>query len=721
VVYSYDGIKTELENRLALLSNWQKTLWGGIYDVLLSSVSYAIDKRCLYPAEVYFRESNIMTATKYESMIPLADGLSYSAYRQKGAVGTIQLSADSTFSSSYVYAGSTVAIEQWAQFTDQTGAIAVYCTERTVYYAVTSGNLDIPVKEGIPKEFLYIASGAVNEVVSLFSNSVDNDEIYVYRVDANNQILDTIIRVGIDVTERKLFYINDLVDYYCQIDNAYDFEKVTITFGNGVSNNKLTAGDRILIKYADTKGDLGNILNTTTITKIKNTLYDVNGDAATLYVTNQAAITNGSAYETIESIRYNAINLFQTGYRCGGYTDWIEVLQAHPSIHKAIIWSTDDVADDTLTTAQNKIYVTAITNTGVALSTIEQADITVNYLKDKKSPCELVAWQTLNTIYAAFRIDATVQTLSIPVISTQINETLDDLYSILNTDFKVDIYESNFTSAIDNNEYVLHNVTEIYNMEKGFAANSQNYTLATSVVSADQPDPLKQIYLLPNSLEIWLRINAVPSYPITAAPVMVAYDLGGTITAHNNTYVDILLGSPKLNSDATGLANNATIYTAHMHVSGGGAIPIAITGSASQTIAAMVTQINVDIVASNLIAVFDDGDDYIRISVTTLGASTVVFTDVDIVSTLFGGATATVDTPVPGFKYTIINEDIVYATNKISFNVTDLAMVAPTNFELVVQYKTKDGNGGQTNDLRLPAFNYITSTDSNYNTFDMTY
>ena len=725
MVYTFSGIKTEIETRLSLLSNWQKTLWSGVYANLTDAIAYAIDKRCLYPAEVYFRESNISTATQYPFVIPYADMLGYTAARKIGSNGTIQLSADPYFSSSYVYAGNTTVIPRWNEFTDSTGAVNVYCTTQSVYYAVTSGNLDIPVKEGIPKEFLYIATGIPDEVLTLYSDSIDNDEIDVYIVDVNNEILYTILKCGIDVDERKLFYINDLTEYYCQIENNYDFESIKITFGNGINTLSLYAGARVLIKYADTKGDLGDISAISTISKIKTALYDSTGTAVTLYVTNQAAISNGADIETIESIKYNAINLFQTGYRCGGYTDWIEVLQAHPLISRAVIWSTDDVADDTLTTLQNKIFVTAINNTGAALTAVEQDDITINYLKDKKSPCELVSWQTLNIIYAVFRVDAVVETLSFPSIAVQLNDSLDLAYSILNTDFKTNIYESNFTSLIDNNAYVVHHNTDIYNLEKRFYFTKSNYTLATSVLAADESDLTKQCYVQPNTLEIWVRsTETTPTTPLTASPQCVATDVSGTITAHNNTYVDLLLGSSMLGTTATGLANNTTVYSAHIHVTGGGPVPIDITGNTAQTITDLVSEINTQITTSDGLATFSDGDDYLRIAVTTAGASTITFTDTNLVSSLFGGAVATAGTPVNGYKYTIAAQNINYTSNNISYTISDAVFPTLsylTQYEICLLYKTKDGEGGQTNDLRLPAFNYITSTDSNYNTFDMSY
>jgi hypothetical protein len=166
------------------------------------------------------------------------------------------------------------------------------------------------------------------------------------------------------------------------------------------------------------------------------------------------------------------------------------------------------------------------------------------------------------------------------------------------------------------------------------------------------------------------------------------------------------------------------VYTASIIITGGAPIPISIVGNTAQTMGDLITQINNDIVASGGLATFTSGDDYIRISVTASGASTITFTDTNLVSTLFGGSEATVAVPVNGHKYTLSVGGISYPANTINFSITDAVFTTLdylTEYELVVKYKTYDGEGKQSNDLRLPAFNYITSTDSNYNQFNLSY
>lgn len=708
--YTFQGIKDELEERLSLLSEWQDILPYGVYDNLFDATSYGINRHALYPAETYYRESFLKTATKYDSVIPRAEYLSYTPHRKQGASGTVQISGDSTFSSSYVYVGNNVIIPKWTSFSDETGNINIYSTSQYTYYRSSVGDLDISVKQGTPKEFSYVASGSASETITVHSPDIDNDEIEIFIVDSNGNVLHNVNILGIDVESTRMFFISDLDNYYCEIQNSYDFQSTKFVFGDGINQKKLTSGEIVLIKYADTDGDQGNIQQTGVIASIKDTIYDNLGNEATLYVTNSDEISDGTDYETIESIVENSTNLFGTGYRCGGYDDWVTIVNAHPYVYTSKIWSTDDVADDTITNDQNKIFITAISNDGNALTQDQKDDITINYLKDKKTPTEVVSWQSLNVIFAIFRVEGIIQTDTPSIVSSQIDGVLEDTYGILNTDFKVNIYESNFTRLIDNLSNVVRHDTEIYHMEKDFNYNTQNHTILVSNTSTNESDSTKQIYLLEDSLEIWLKNN------LTDSLIKIAYDDSGTITAYNNTYVDILLPENKIGTDSTGLANDATVYTASCEISGGGAQPISIVGSSSQTIDDLVTELNSDI--TDGIATFTDGDDYIRISVTTLGNSTITFTDTDLVTNLFSGGT-TVGTPVDSRKYTVINDNITYSTNTISFTISDLAATPPDDFELNIIYKTQDGSGEQINDIRLPVFNLITDVDIDYNTYNL--
>jgi hypothetical protein len=600
MIYTEDGILTELETQLSSKSNWRQTLFHGVYRRINVVIAYVINK-LVYLCEFLYKESNWDQATQIESLMARTEYYWYNPYRMVGASGNIVMSASPTFSASYTYTGESVSIPQWSQFSDADKEVFVYCTEDTIYYKNTVGSIDIPVKEGVPKQYLYTAYGNDSEQITLNFDNIDNAEVYVYIVDSGNNILYTVTRCENDV-DTKLFFIEDLVTYHCSIKNSLDMASVIITFGDGVKSRKLALNDRVLIKYAETKGALGNITNSDTITNIYSTLLDANGDEVVLYVNNTENITNGSDVESIESIRYNATNLFSSAYRCGGYDDWKAILEADARIYLATIWSTDDFEDDTLTINQNKIYVTAIGVDGEALSSATQNDITVNTLKPIKSPTELVSWQTLKKIYARFSVEAVVDSLTFTASQLQINEALDETYGTLYTDFKTNIYESNFYSVINDLSFIINHVTSLTHMEKDITYAQTNYVIVVSKLSTEDSDTKNQVYLVPGSVELWIRTKVDDEY---IDPVRVAYESGSALIGDNG--------------------------------------------------------------------------------------------------------------------YTISSTSIVHATNEISYIVDDLTGVSTDDYELVLVYSTKDGDGKRTNDIRLPGQDMITDFDEAYNVFDLSY
>jgi hypothetical protein len=716
--YTIDVIADKLKEKLKLFSRWSRTLFFGVYEAIIQAISYAINRKAVYPAEVFYRESFIKTATKYSSVLPRAEYLSYTPHRKRGASGTLKLSADPNFSDTYTYTGESVIIPRWTAFVDNTGNANVYSTEEAIYYNGTEGNLEIPIKEGLYKEYVYTAEGLENEVVTLFSDTSDNEEFTVHIVDSNNVILFDVLVCGIDIPENKLFFVNDLDNYVCQVDNAYDFLSVNFTFGDGITTKKLNSGDRVLIKFADTKGVEGNITNSATITKIKEPLYDALEQEATLYVTHDEEISDGSDVEELESIKENSTNLFGTGQRCGSYDDWIYILENHPYISKAIIWTIDDVADETYTTDQNKIFVSAISQDGDALTLDQQNEITIDYLKvDKKSPTERVQWEPLKIVYAKFDVEAVVQNQSFLVVEGQINEKLKENYYILNTTFKQNIYDSNFTRIIDNLDSVVRHVTSLEHMEKGFAYYVSEHELYPSWTSANTSIEENQVFLLEDSLKIWVRRKNGGSE--LGEPVLVGFDENNIIKANDNTYVDVSLGENKKINSSTGLANDSTIYTATIEINDFGAQTISVVGSQAQTMSDLIDQIKADVSDINL--TFDNNTDFIRFGVDISGQSTVTLIDGNLFSSLFGGSGVSIGDPNDGFKYTITGGNLNYETNIVSFVVNDLSAIAPEDFELSISYKTKDGNGEQINDIRLKRFNIITSVDEVYNTFELRY
>jgi len=83
---------------------------------------------------------------------------------------------------------------------------------------------------------------------------------------------------------------------------------------------------------------------------------------------------------------------------------------------------------------------------------------------------------------------------------------------------------------------------------------------------------------------------------------------------------------------ASGLANNATVYTAAIVVDGGSSQPIAITGSTAQTHATLIDELNAD--TTGAVWSITAGSDLIATSDSTGVASSIAITDTDLFLTV---------------------------------------------------------------------------------------
>lgn len=379
---------------------------------------------------------------------------------------------------------------------------------------IFTGHLYVPVAEGKPKTFTYLASGQINETLTVFSDSADNYNVEVFIVDSNGNIL-----YNVTITD-DVFLINSLTNYYCTVESLPSFQGFTVEFGDGITSKKLNSGDRVLVKYADTKGSSGNISTEGLITKFQVTPNDLTGNPAALFVTNDSLISAGKEYETIESIRHNARNLFYAGYRAHTKTDWETILNNHPDIQKSVVWTDYDINPAIVGFTNSIVNISAVSVNGTSLNSSQTSDITINYLKEKKSVTDIVSFQPLKEVGAQFRINAVLNPVPANTVVQLIYNALVAKYGILNTAFAQNIYESDAIRIIsDSSSDILYHHTEIWHVERSEAYSdidsSISRTVIVSLLSVSQPDLSKQIYISPGKIELWIRrkINGVLQNP----------------------------------------------------------------------------------------------------------------------------------------------------------------------------------------------------------------
>lgn len=521
--FTFNGIKADVKKKLLQKSKWKKTLFLGTYERILDAVSYALEKN-VYQAEFLYKESKYKIATKKESLLIQAIPLHYKAYRKKGARGTVLLSGNSDFNSTYQYPGFQVYLPKWTILTNSNKSAKVFLTEDFYYYTGTLGNLELTVVEGTPKEYTYVSSGDANETFTIYNENIENDEIEVFITDAQGNILYNVNIVN------NLYFVYDTESYSCEVTTSVDQKSVNFKFGDGISSKKLNAGEYILVKYAETKGDEGDINTQDTITEFEDIIYDSEGNAVTLYLTNQEAITGGTDVEGLESIRQNANNLFFSGYRLASTDDWTTLLAGVGYVYKSTVWTISSVGGSSASAEQNQVFITAISSNGENLTTAQQTELTTSYINQKKSLTEAVSFQDFKKIYLKFVIVAKIQNNSTTIVDEIIKQTLEDAYGVLNTDFQKSVHESNFYATINAIENVVYHTTTIYNIEKDFSPLISNYTILPSYTSSQTAILEKQIYLLEDSIKLWIKRKIDDNW---LSLLQIGYSSGTTIYGMN--------------------------------------------------------------------------------------------------------------------------------------------------------------------------------------------
>lgn len=745
--FTFASIVATINSRLQLINDFKNVLFHSTYQRIVDLMGFTGEK-IAYEGEYYYREASWKNALNRSSLVNQSYPLSYIPYRKIGAAGTLDLTGSSSFSTSYTWAGSDVFINKYAQITDTTGKLFCYAVANSTYYHGTVGNFTVNVKQGIPKTFLYTAIGASKETVTIFDDSTDNDIYEVNIVDVNGTVL---YPVTILTANQDPFFINNLVDYYCSIGNTPDFSAITFTFGDDIYTKKLTSGQLVQIKYVQTLGASGNIQGINSISTIVVPFVDSQGNQVTLYVRNPVEITDGSDYESLESIRNNGRRLFFAGYRLANNEDWITVLNDTGIILKSKVWTKADLGLPAVGLDQNLVYISAVSTSGKALTTAEQADIIYNTLYPLKCPTDVISFQVLQKLYVRFDCNITANTVPQAQIQSEVNAEL-EVYDISAMDFAQNIYFSNYTKEIDLAPNVKHHSSTAYYVEKTdntgalFDIFKYSYTLMPTKSSDPyypstspyyEADATKQILLIPGEFEIWIKrkVSDVWQPPVKVAKDNTTNNIKGLRYIATND-VTLAAVDPTVNDDGTGGNYVGKIWK--NTVSGayfdclGNATGAAVWEDLKATSAGLPT-VNTDVTQNFTVgSVWYDPvtGNYYQCQDNSNGAA--VWQIRNNISG-FGDGSASLPNDFRSFTWAMTGDSVSYTTNLISYELRTIiddpstygvlnpSTTDPLGFIVYLSYRMQDGNGLQTEDIRLGGFAQILDFDSTLNTFAISY
>ena len=497
-------IKTALQSS----SSWANVLDYSSINVFLETLAKEEAELASY-SNYALKESKWDIMKNLSSLIAQSSFLGYKPHRKIGATGVITVSSSSTFNQTYPY---TISLPKYTVFSSSDDPNIKVCTIQTDSLQNTLTSKQLSVVQGIPKSFSTTAVGNPFEEFIILNQNIENTH---YECLIN----------GVTILETENLYLNTSSDMVFQIKNLTDFSGIKIIFGNNLFGKQLSNGDTVVFKYIETSGSLGNVAKKNVFTIVDSTIYDINNNPVQMYSKNEASISGGYDYEEVESIRANAPRNYQSGNRATSRNDYLTILKENPLVFKANVWGEYEYLVDNnmipgeLTSyvplQENVVNIVAIKNTGENLSDSDKASI-IAYLNDYKAITDIIQFNNAEFAYIYFISSVYVKdrSYSLATVKNSVTSAITDRYSLANTEFNQNVYETNYKDLIDNVDGVDHNTTttKLFNLFKFEQANTA--TIAVSLY------PVKQSTTAITSIKVYIQDPSSNSNPW----IYVGYD-----------------------------------------------------------------------------------------------------------------------------------------------------------------------------------------------------
>lgn len=561
----------------------------------------------------------------------------------------------------------------------------------------------IPVREGVPATYRYVAIGNLNEKIPIFSDSIDENGIEVYLLNANNSV-----NYQIPIVE-DLYFVNQIETYTCEVENFADYTGLFVKFGDNITSKQLQEGDIILIYYSTNTGSLGNIKSSGIISKPLTAITNFLGETEDIYVTNVDQIIGGTDLETITQIKKQYSRSYGNSRQLTKRDAWEAAIEEKAYIYKSKVWTELDLATVSNVSLissgkQNYHYITAVNSEGDTITPAQQNDITFNVLIPRKSPVDAIFWQPLNKIRIKFSIFAEINnTISFTDMKTRISSKLKADYGVLNLNFAQSIYNSNYVRTIDLLQDIVRHESTAYYAEENIPISTTGNTAAKDFLAtktAYYNSLEEKVLLVENSTQVWIRrkINSVWFPPLKIAQSEGTnvsgtnfFAFSGNIIYNNDSITDNV---SRVSYISTTMLENSVPY-------------ITVSGTIQTT-----NQIIKDISPTNIT----------KIKVGMYVKSSTISVSKKVIAVNTTNNTITVDSATT-------NQTNSFESLKVgwfpdfdeSFGIKDPDDSVSKGFILYLIYQTKDGYGKRTGDLRLGNFNQILDYSEDLSEFNFVY
>lgn len=390
--YDYDNIKQDLINRLKTAGAWLDTYESSTGIMIIELFAYFLQLNQYY-IERRAEECYLGTAQNKSSAVNLVRLINYSPKRKISAVGTLRFSVASP-------AIKRIFIPQYTKCQTSGGVEFVTTQDVTIEPGQTYN--EIQAIQGSLVVLEYTGDGSTDQEYQISDTSVENDDhlelspFYAFRV-----LVD-----GEEWTRVTSFLSSDNTDTHYKLRMELD-DTLTVIFGDDVRGKTPGSGSAIQIKYIRSDGSDGNVYQTGKVTTLSDTLYDEDGNAVTVIVTNSTTMTGGDDAETKDEIVDEAPGVFATGDRAVTKADFRSLIINYGSVADVNVWGENEESPPNYDMF-NRVKLCILLDGWYLLSASFKTNLTA-YLQD---------YSTLTVKYEY--IDATILYV-IPVLNVIVN------------------------------------------------------------------------------------------------------------------------------------------------------------------------------------------------------------------------------------------------------------------------------------------------------------
>ena len=315
----FDQIRTSIKEYLRANSTFSDfDFEGSNFSVLIDTLAYNTYINA-FNANMVVNESFLDSATLRENVVSLARNIGYVPRSRNAAKATVSLSASTTSSSDTLTLQAGLVCVGTADNSNY-----VFSIPESVTTTINSGTANfnnITIYQGTYLKKQFVVDGSLDQRFLLDNSFIDTSTIVV-KVKGTADSGE-----GREYTRSdNILNINKNSEIYL-IQEVQD-EKYELLFGDGYFGKKLENGAIITVSYIITDGEDGNgaakfSFSGRFLDSLSNTVIPTN----TISVTTVNSAANGSAIESVDSIKYFAPRIYSSQHRAVTTRDYEAIIQ----------------------------------------------------------------------------------------------------------------------------------------------------------------------------------------------------------------------------------------------------------------------------------------------------------------------------------------------------------------------------------------------------------